>query len=117
MGRIETTIGYDVPIMGKVIQSGLTESEARFVASEEGSYYRDAARTSSGSSVAISLAIVKEADGTFSVVRPETPAEFRERAKTFVTDPRHGQAVLDGLYIEVYTSRGAIPASGVEFVK
>jgi hypothetical protein len=117
MGHIQTSIGYDVPIVGRVIRSGLGAAEARFEAEKAGPAFRDAARTSSGSSVGVSLAIVKDPDGTYSVVRPESPAEFKERAKGIITDPNHGQAVLDGLYVEVYTSRGAIPASNVEFVK
>jgi hypothetical protein len=115
MGHIETSIGYDVPIVGRVIQSGLTQAEARYVAEKEGPRFRDAARTSAGNSVGIHLAIVKETDGTYSVVRPESPTEFKERAKAFVTNPQHGQAVLDGLYVEVYTSQHAIPATGIEF--
>jgi hypothetical protein len=114
MGHIETSIGYDVPIEGRVIASGLTEAEARFTAEKQGPAFRDAARTSWGASVAVHLAIVKDADGTFSVVRPESPQEFKERAKGIVANP--SPAILDGLYVEVFTSKHGIPATNVQFV-
>lgn len=114
MGHIETTIGYDVSLEGRVIASGLSEAEARFMAAKQGPAFRDAARTDAGNTVGIHLAIVKETDGTFAVVRPESPQEFKERAKGIVANPN--PALLDGLYVEVFTSRHGIPAANVQFV-
>ncbi|MBC7543595.1 MAG: hypothetical protein H7338_12780 [Candidatus Sericytochromatia bacterium] len=89
----------------------MTEKDARQLATTDGVALKHATH------IDVHAAVRKDADGTGSVNRPESPLAFSERAKGFGDSSQHGRAVVDGLHVEVYTSRQAEAASRISAVE